>query len=449
MALCRKRILAIKRAQYFITLTNIFIHSKNTLLTYRVSEKDFTRARKLPFEGLVLCMLKLLRQNIQIELNAYFNSIRTAVSNKVISITSSAFVQSRKKLKPDLFYDLNAFITNDYYIDNDERVKLYKGHRLLSVDGSTIQLPLNEDTIKEYGTFNNHKQTNDVVIGRVSIMYDLLNEMVLDGKLCHFSIGEVTLSRQHIALAQENDIVIMDRAYPSFESMYEMQTRKIHFIYRCRTSFSNQVIKFYESNKTDEIVTIQPVQNHSFKNLPYTKDETIKVRMIKVILPSGDIEVLMTSLLNKDIYTTNEFGSLYTTRWGVETYYNRFKNIIGVESFSGTSNQFIQQEFNCALYMSNMQSILTKDAQDEADEKYQGRVYEYKINASLSLSFIRSRLIELFTQNKNSEEILKELKELFVRNVIPIRPNRKFERKPDKYRQRTKPKQFKNRRTVL
>lgn len=439
-----------KQGQHFINKTNLFIGSSKTLINYRVSEKDFTRARKLPFDGLVLCMLKLLRQNIQIELNAYFNSIKSAVSKKVVSFTSSAFVQSRKKLKPDLFYDLNAFITNDYYIDNDERVKLYKGHRLLGIDGSTIQLPVNNDTIKEYGTFNNNRQTNDVVRGRVSIMYDLLNEMVLDGKLCPFSIGEVTLSRQHIALAQENDIIIiMDRAYPSFESMYEMQKRKIHFIYRCKVNFSNQIIKFYESDKTDEIVIIKPVQNHSFKNLPYNKDEAIKVRMIKVVLPSGDVEVLMTSLLNKDIYPMDEFGVIYYQRWGIETYYNRFKNIIGVEHFSGTSNQFIQQEFNCALYMSNMQSILTQDAQDEANEKYQNRVYGYKINASLSLSFIRSRLIELFTQNKNKEEILKGLKELFVRNVTPIRPDRKFERKPDKNRQRTKPKHFQNRRTVL
>lgn len=44
--------------------------------------------------------------------------------------------------------------------------------------------------------------------------------------------------------------------------------------------------------------------------------------------------------------------------------------------------------------MSNMQSILTKDVQDEADEKYEGRKYEYKINTSLSLSFIRNRLID-------------------------------------------------------
>jgi hypothetical protein len=441
--------LAKKKGKYFIDKTNLFISSAKTLMNYRVSKKDFTRDRKLTFEGLVLCMLKLLRQNLQIELNAYFSAVRTAISNTVVSFTSSAFVQSRKKLKPDLFYDLNTMISNEFYLDNDERVKLFKGHRLLSIDGSTIQLPINEDTIKEYGTFNNQKQTDNVVIGRVSIMYDLLNDMVLDGKLCHFSKGEVTLSRQHIKLAQENDIIIMDRAYPSFESIYEMQSRKIQFIYRCKVNFSNQVIKFYESDKTDEIVTIKPGQNRSFENLPYNKEEAIEVRMIKVVLPSGDIEVLMTSLINNDIYSMNEFSTLYNTRWGIETYYNRFKNIIGVEHFSGTSNQFIQQEFNCALYMSNMQSILTKDAQDEADEKYEGRKYEYKINASLSLNFIRNKLIELFTENKNSDQILEDLKELFVKNVIPIRPNRKFERKPDKYRQRTKPKQFHNRRTIL
>ncbi len=441
--------MAKKQGKYFIDKTNLFIGSAKTLINYRVSEKDFTRDRKLPFEGLVLCMLKLLRQNIQIELHSYFSSIKNTVKEKVLSFTSSAFVQSRKKLKPDLFYDLNSLISNEFYLDNDENVKLFKGHRLLGIDGSTISLPVNEDTIKEYGTYNNQNQTNDIVLGRVSIMYDVLNEMVLDGKLCHFKNGEVNLSRQHMVLAKENDIIIMDRAYPCFESMHLMKKRKIHFIFRCKTNFSNQVIRFYESDKKDEIVTIKPNKNDSFKNLPYNKNETLEVRMVKVLLPSNEVEILLTSLLNQEQYPASEFGTLYYQRWGVETYYNRFKNIIGVEHFSGTSNQFIQQEFNCALYMSNMQSILSKDAQDEADEKYEGRKYEYKINASLSLSFIRNRLIELFTKDQDSEEILKELKELFVKNVIPIRPNRKFERKPDKYRQRTKPKQFQNRRTVL
>lgn len=433
----------------FINLSKEFIELLSTKQKYRIREKDFTRERKLTFSELSLCMLRLIRQNIQVELNKYFSDIKKSLMDKSFSFTSSAFVQSRKKIKPDMFYDLNNLIATDFYQDNDEVVELYKGHRLLSIDGSTINLPVNKETKEIYGTFNNQKQTNDVVIARVSILYDILNEIVVDGKLSNFNIGEVTLSRHHIQLAKENDIIIMDRAYPSFESMYEMQQKKVHFIYRCKINFSNAVNQFYESNQKDAVIEIKPKQHDSFKDLPYDKNTSINVRMLSIELPSGEREILMTSLLDNKIYPYSDFKFLYFKRWGIETYYNRFKNIIGVEHFSGISNQFIQQEFNCALYMSNLQSILTKEAQQEADEKYEHRHYEYKINSSLSLCFIRNKILELFTSKKDNESIMKELKTLFVTNVIPIRPDRTFERNPDKYRQRTKPKQFTNRRIVL
>jgi len=438
-----------KTVLHYIALTNKFLTSEFTLNKYRVHEKDFTRKRKLCFDGLALCMLKLLRQNIQLELISFFEKASTSLSKAVSSYTSSAFVQSRKKVKPDLFYDLSALIANDFYVDNDKAVKLYKGHRLIGVDGSTINLPVNKNTIKSYGAFNNQTQTNDVVLGRVSIMYDLLNEIVLDGILCNYNEGEVSLSRKHIKLAQSNDIIIMDRAYPSFETMFEMESKEIQFIFRCKTSFNNQVSKFYHSNKKQETITIKPAQNQSFKGLPYDKNATIKVRMIRIELPSGEIEILMTSLKDIEKYPYKDFKELYFKRWGIETYYNRFKNIIGVEQFSGKSEQFILQEFNCALYISNLQSLLTKEVQQEIDQKYADRKYEYKVNSSMSLSFIRSKMLALFAEQKNNQETLNQLKQLFVKNVIPIRPDRNLERITDKYRTRTKPKQFSNRRTVL
>jgi hypothetical protein len=447
--LSKNNILTNKTILHYIALTNEFLTSEFTLLKYRVDKKDFTRKRKLSFDGLALCMLKLLRQNIQLELISFFDKASTTLSNAVSSYTSSAFVQSRKKLKPDLFYDLSALIANDFYVDNDKAVLLYKGHRLIGVDGSTINLPVNKNTIKAFGTFNNQTKSNDVVIGRVSIMYDLLNEIVLDGILCNYNVGEVSLSRQHIKLAQVNDIIIMDRAYPSFETMFEMESREIQFIFRCKTSFNNQVSKFYLSNKKQETIIIKPAQNNSIKGLPYDKNATIKVRMIKIELPTGEIEILMTSLKDIEKYPYKDFKELYFKRWGIETFYNRFKNIIGVEQFSGKSEQFILQEFNCALYISNLQSLLTKEVQQEIEQKYADRKYEYKVNSSMSLSIIRSKMLALFTDQKNNQETLNQLKELFVKNVIPIRPDRNFERKTDKYRSRTKPKQFSNRRTVL
>ena len=438
-----------KLPQRFIDTTNEFLESESNIVKYRMSEKDFTRNRKLSFQDLSLCMLKLLRQNIQVELNSYFDVFKQSVSKKPHSFSSSAFVQSRKKLKPDMFYDLSKLISDDFYLDNDENVKLYKGHRLVAIDGSQINLPVNNETRDTYGTYTNQKINNDVVNGRVSIMYDLLNEMVLDGVLCHSKVGEIPLSRLHIPLACKNDIIIMDRGYANFDSMYEMNQRNIHYIFRCQSNFSNVVKTFIGSGKKDAVVTMSPNPNQSFKELSYNKNETIQVRMIRVELSSGESEILITSLLDKTIYPHKDFKALYFKRWGIETYYNRFKNIIGVENFSGTSDQFIQQEFNCALYMSNMQSILTRDAQDEASKKYKDRKYEYKINSSLSLCFIRQRILDIFKDKMNTNEKLEELKTLFVLNVIPVRPNRTFVREPDKFRQRTKPKQFNNRRTNI
>lgn len=433
-----------KAGSLFISASNGYIRSTSTKEKFRLSKTDFTRNRKLPFEQLVLCMLKLFRKSLQSELYAFFNEL-----NSRVKITASAFVQSRKKLKPDLFYELNHLIVKEYFTDNDGNVRLYKGMRVLSVDGSTISLPVTEEMLEHYGVFNNQQKTNDVVIGRVSVLYDVLNEFVLDGLLRPFSEGEVALCREHFKYARKGDLIIMDRAYPSFESAWLLQQQGVHFLFRCKATLSNPVKAFSDSGKRDEVIEIKPSQHISFKNLPYDQHCSMKVRMLRIELDSGEVEILMTSLLDRDKFPYKEFKKLYFKRWGIETFYDRFKNIIGVECFSGTSRQFIQQEFNCALYMSNMQTILTQDAENEAKEKYQNRKYEYKVNRSLALGFIRERLIQMYSDKRETKKILEELKELFIVNVIPVRPGRKNPRDVDKYRQRTKPRQFKNRRLIF
>jgi len=59
--------------------------------------------------------------------------------------------------------------------------------------------------------------------------------------------------------------------------------------------------------------------------------------------------------------------------------------------------------------------------------------------------FLKNRVVTLFIDEKtDGSDIVEELKSLYKSHLVPIRPNRKSERNPGKYRVRIKPKITKN-----
>jgi hypothetical protein len=60
-----------------------------------------------------------------------------------------------------------------------------------------------------------------------------------------------------------------------------------------------------------------------------------KVRVIKIELPDGTIEMLVTNIFYKSI-TTTLFKELYFLRWGVEYKYKELKSSIEIEESLGT-----------------------------------------------------------------------------------------------------------------
>lgn len=387
------------------------------------------------------------KRTLAIELHSFFSYLKEKI-NKVIDIPASAFTQSRQKLSPDIFVGMNQVLLQEYYTDNQERIRLWKGHRLLAIDGSRATLPYSEKLKAEYGVTKNQNKTEDVVQARVSVLYDVLNELVLEGVLSPQKTGEITLAHKHVKLLEENDLVILDRGYPSFLLAFEILNQKADFLFRCKHGFNNVTKQFMASGNQEAIVKIAPGKDHVSQYPNLTKDTKIRVRLIKVPLESGETELLMTSLLDNETYPYNCFKELYFRRWNVEIFYNRIKNILVVENFSGLTKHAILQDFYCALFISNVQSLIIDEAQTEVDQKTSGRRYDYKINTSVSLGFMKNKILDLFI-NKGSQATLEELEKLLVKQIIPIREGRKFNRDVGKYRKRAKPPMFKNRKRII
>ena len=116
-----------------------------------VNSNHFSRTRKLPLKTLVESILFMGSNAIKDELYDFFDFTDTP--------TTSAFVQQRQKLKSSAFRFLFDLFNEKTY---SPKKRLFKGYRLLAVDGSSIPIshdPSDKDTyIKQYIVTNISKK---------------------------------------------------------------------------------------------------------------------------------------------------------------------------------------------------------------------------------------------------------------------------------------------------
>jgi hypothetical protein len=121
-------------------------------------ETDFTRNRKQSFHGSLVFMINFLTKSLSVEIVNFISFIKYNMPGATINgITKSAFVQYRKKIKPEVFKSLSDSLIEEFYTDNDGSIKLWNGFRLLAVDGSRLVLP---DTQELESIYGRTKKTN-------------------------------------------------------------------------------------------------------------------------------------------------------------------------------------------------------------------------------------------------------------------------------------------------
>jgi len=105
--------------------------SKDLSLYVKDPEKDFTRARKLPFETMIRLLISMGGSSIYGELLKFSDYSPDTP-------TTSAFIQQRDKILPHALESLLHKFTNTHVAP-----KTYHGYRLLAADGSALPFPAN------------------------------------------------------------------------------------------------------------------------------------------------------------------------------------------------------------------------------------------------------------------------------------------------------------------
>ena len=97
--------------------------------------------------------------------------------------------------------------------------------------------------------------------------------------------------------------------------------------------------------------------------------DAFSVRLVRVPLKTGQIEILATSLLDASRWPAADFAALYQQRWRIEEAFRHLKCRLQLEQFGGETPEAIRQEFHASILLHNLAIIAAQDvlAEQELD----------------------------------------------------------------------------------
>lgn len=370
-----------------------------------------------------------MSSSIQNELDLFFKLLGSS-DNESLEIDQSTFSKARRKIRHGVFSRLNDELTKIFY--NNEEYNKWHGFRLVAVDGSHCQMP-DSSACRTYFGENSKNKDKRYVMGRIIDFYDPLNKISLKSDLMPYSDSEHAMTYRLLGYFFKNDLMIYDRGFFSFAIMQYHIVNENQFCMRMATG-SNMVKNFIASGKDEDIVIYKASRISAIRckeqNLP-TGDITL--RLIRIELESGNIEILATNLYDSNIFTIDEMKKLYALRWPVEEGYKDKKAKAQLGNWTGMSVETCKQDFHAKTLTLNIVAILAFSVKEEVDEKCATRKLEYKVNWMEAIRKIRHNIILLFQAPKVAE-IIEYLRTQFIRNLTPVRPNRVYPRSKSKRR---------------
>ena len=424
---------------YLITLVEALrakLRDPDFLARHRVRPQDFTRQRQLTFPLLMLFVLQQTVKSIQRHLHEFLDTL--AQGQLFEPLTSGAVTHARAKLKESAFSELNRDCVLPALYRSEHPVRRWRGHRLVGFDSSLVRLPDSEELGQVFGwqaVSNQHGTTGTrYPEARLSVVYAVLNRAGWDTRLEPSAVGEVALASQQLEALQPGDIELNDRGFTGYLYLARVGQRQAHFIARCSTASFLAAQELFRLNRANQSKVVwlfaPPDQKAECRRLGLPLQ--LRVRLVSLRLPTGELEVLATSLLEEDPYPTEEFLTVYHWRWGHETFYLMLKGRLELENFSGRTVEAVRQDVQAAVLLANLESVLSQPAQAALSEPSTTATQLRQVNRSNSYHALKDQVLDLLYRDLPAPTVIYKLLRLFKGSPVAVRPHRKVppRRKP-------------------
>jgi hypothetical protein len=391
-----------------------FLFSKELPAEHRSSPECFTRNRLMGFAKIMGVILNFPKKSLQLEVNGFMKLLDPAIEKPM---TKQAFSKARHNILPSAFKEL--FESGVETVFEEDLISRHKGWRVFAIDGTELQLPSHGDNLPGF----RHNSEHSLPHARASILCDVITGFIIHAAMDTTAKSERSMAMEHLEFFKPfkrgNDLIVFDRGYPSKELIKHLSDNGFKYLMRVPKGFCHAADASPECDFKVQILGCD-------------------ARSVKVVLPSGETELLFTNL-GEDEFKTGEFMELYHLRWGIEVKYNFLKNKLDIESFSGRTLLTVLQDFYATMFLSNMANGFRLDANEAIREGNAGKELkhdEYAANENLMIGGLKDNLIMILFEEDGTKRVLlfQKLLERISRHYVPVIPGRSFPRRPDSHK---------------
>ena len=221
----------------------------------------------------------------------------------------------------------------------------------------------------------------------------------------------------------------MDRGYPAWWLFKLIISMNANFCARISCTKWKAVRKFFYSGLDEKIICF-PIHTTSVAQCKEMGLDMVPLKLRLIRIQKGQkVQILITSLIDTNLYPIGIFHDLYHSRWPVEEDYKAIKCRMELENFTGKSALSVYQDFHAKIFAKNLVSIMAFHINSDLKKNNESKRHVYQINFTQALSKSKGVFALLFHETKSKiMQLIADLLNIFQRTIEPVRPGRKFPR---------------------
>ena len=308
--------------------------------------------------------------------------------------------------------------------ENNIPVEIYKNilNKISKYFNDTHNNINNVKLIAIDGTYNNDDKMNEIMNLGIN---DVTNDVPIDIK----SYGKENKNREIYSTMDyinknmhifKNNIIVADRGYFSYNFLQFLMKNNLKFIIRAKGQAeylkSETVVKKSMPNailinsikKNIRVITY----NNILEKIIYTSNS--KKSMGTNLLKIKNDCVIVTNILDDQIYTNSKILELYRSRWDIEVLFKHIKSNFKFQHMKEKNKLNYNKMYIVELIIMYIAKIIEKNYEKQYPTKQCKKEEKYKINKSNLINGIFNFMINDILENKVTPAKIDQFYESFV-----------------------------------